>query len=408
MTGNSGGRVAVSHAMIRVAVIGLALLLVACGSQPDVSATPVPVRSVSADDKERARQAVDAFLAAMADPEVTYRVDGELRVGHTDQEGFSDVLVNTRYDVKGNEYGGQVDIHLRDPNVGGWFQLIVLEEMAHLHSSNLSQMASRAVPDALRRPDALRGLTADDLTLLGMTDEGLFEFAVGTWLGGDPLGEWVDVGAVPEESLPHTEIRSHDTRLVLDEAGVPVRLVSSFTSVIEGGDETVSGTIVEEIAGLGLYVTLSAPQDMPVTTSIDVIVGVDEDHTTIREPWVEVRPADGGTATLDVVFPPPDEPMLLGIEGAIGFIRSNDADGRMILDRIVALDVDTIEIPAGDQTLVAYYRSCSGGCAVLDEHHDFCEVEARIDAGARYELTVEVLGMHRAQPARCTLEESNA
>lgn len=383
----------------RIAASAVAVLLVACGSQPDATPTPVPRESVAAHDRDRAQDAVNAFLEAMANPDVTYRVTGQLRVGTVDADGRPDVLINTRYDVKANEYGGTLDIHLRDPTVGGTFQLFVIDGMAHLWNWNAGGTISMDAPETLHRPDALRQLGEDDLTLLGITEDGLFEFAVAPWLGGDPLGEPVDVGAVPEGALPHTALRSHDTRLFLDATGAPARLVQTWSFAFAGEAELRSGTIVDEIEGLGMYVTLEVPGDFPIETSYDVITGVDADNVIVTEPWVEVRP-QGGTASLDIAFPQPDRPVMLGIEGAILFIRSHDAEGELTLDRIVSPEGDTIEIPVGMQTLVAYYRTCDGNCALLDEAHDFCEVAAEMTAGRTYELTVEV---HDSQRATCSL-----
>ena len=117
--------------MKRVGAIGLALVLAACGSQADdATPTPLPRPSVAADVQEGAQVAMEAFLASMADPEVTYRVIGELRVGQVDADGRPDILVLTRYDVKGADYAGGPSIHLRDPSVGGDFSLVVIRHGA--------------------------------------------------------------------------------------------------------------------------------------------------------------------------------------------------------------------------------------------------------------------------------------
>jgi hypothetical protein len=250
-------------------------------------------------------------------------------------------------------------------------------------------------PPSLRRPDALRELTDDDLELLGVTDGGLFEFQVTPWLGGDPLGQWVALGALPEGALPFTELQSHDTRLLIDDAGVPHRLVTTWSFTEVGESDVAQGTIVEEIVGLGMYVRLQPPGGFPGWTSHDVIVGVGGERFA-TQPWVDVAPADGATAVLDVVFPPPDQPVMLGIEGAIGFVRSHDVGGKLILDQIVALDADSVQIPAGRQTLVAYYRSCDGSCGLLDPPEDFCSVELDAIEGARYQLTVQVVARGRS------------
>jgi len=369
----------------------------ACGEQapPSPSDPPPP----SAEDQSAADRVVDAFLEAMADPEVTYRAVGELRVEPDDGEGRAAISVTTRYDVSGHDYAGHAHVSghaLEPPTVGGDFQVVVLDDTAHLYSSNQMATTSVDAPASLRRPDALQSLRADDLVLIGQTDDGHFEFDVLPWIGGDPLGEWADLGAVPGDHLPHTELDSHQSRLLLDEAGVPRRLSTSWSFSVVGESDVVHGTIVDEFAGLGMFVSIAPPENMPVVTSHDVVIGVDAEHVIITEPWREMLPPEGETASVDIVLEWPDEPMMLGIEGAIGFIRSHGQDGRLSMDRIVSLDTDTVDAPVGGQTLVAYYRTCSGNCAILDEPTDFCEVEADIEPGLRYRLTVDILNRDRA------------
>ena len=224
-----------------------------------------------------------------------------------------------------------------------------------------------------------------------MNDEGLFEFIVTPWLGGDPLGEWVDLTAVPSESLPHSDVRWHDTRLFLDDAGAPRRLIHTWSFLTEGDDE-VGGTIVEEFEALGMYVTLDSPPNGLLTTS----------HDTDAGPFREVVPAEGPTATVELGFAE-GSPGMLGLEGAIYFVRSHDADGEVIADRIVVEENGTVEIGTGAQTLVAYYRTCNGNCASLDGAQDFCEVDAEIQAGTRYVLTIDV--DDPGQAGTCTLVE---
>ena len=381
--------------MHRVTAAVLAIMLVGCGAGSDPTPTPVPLPSLPADDQEAAQDVVDAFLATMADPDVTYRATGELRVGEEDENGRPDILIYTSYDVKGDGYGGRVGIHLRDPTVGGNFQLVVNDGTAQLWGLALTETLTFDAPDELRRPDAIQDLTADDLSLVGVTDEGIFEFLVAPWLGGDPLGELVDLETVPSESLPHTEVRWHDTRLFLDDAGTPLRLAHTWSYLTEEGDEEFEGTIVEEFEALGMYVNLDSPPDGLLTTS----------HDTDAGPFREIVPAEGPTATIEVRFAP-GGPGMLGIEGAIYFVRSHDADGEVVADRIVLEESATVEIGAGDQTLVAYYRTCNGNCSLLDGPHDFCEVDADIQEGTRYVLTIDVDGP--GQAGTCTLVARDA
>jgi hypothetical protein len=118
-----------------------------------------------------------------------------------------------------------------------------------------------------------------------------------------------------------------------------------------------------------------------------------------------VRPEAGDTAVLnvEVEFGRRDEPIMLGIEGAIPFVRSHDVEGAIILDRIISLSGSSeVDIGVGEQTLVVYYRPCDGGCGLLDPPTDFCSVDADITPGGRYRLLVEIQSRDRAT---CTLRD---
>jgi hypothetical protein len=122
-----------------------------------------------------------------------------------------------------------------------------------------------------------------------------------------------------------------------------------------------------------------------------VIIGVDANHTVITEPLIEVIPPAGtDDAELQISFAQVGPPIMLGIEGALGFLRAHAADGSIVLDRIVELTKDKVAVPPGDYTLLVYYRTCSGYCGVLDPEQEFCSVVADLERGERYQLEVTV------------------
>jgi hypothetical protein len=230
-------------------------------------------------------------------------------------------------------------------------------------------------------------VTAADLEQFGVTDDGLFELRVNRWLHGDPISEWRHLGIVPERAMPkQTDVEWHDTRLFLDEDGVPQRMSTSWKFSQDGGNDLVSGTIVDEFIGFGMYVTSFEPGEFfPGGTS----------HNVDGRPFVEVVP-DGETATLDVGFVEPDQPVMLGIEGTIFFLRSHDGAADPTLDRILQQPEHRLEVPVGEQTLTAYYRTCNGNCGGLDGPRDLCSIETDLEAGRSYRLTIELEGQERA------------
>jgi hypothetical protein len=129
-----------------------------------------------------------------------------------------------------------------------------------------------------------------------------------------------------------------------------------------------------------------------------VIVGVGEDHVAITQPLVEVfPPATNQDAEVRVIFEQEDQPVMLGIEGALGFLRAHAPDGSVVLDRIVELTEDTVTVPPNDYVLFAYYRTCDGSCTLLDPEQEFCSVDAALDPGGRYELSVTIVEVQRAE-----------
>ena len=138
----------------------------------------------------------------------------------------------------------------------------------------------------------------------------------------------------------------------------------------------------------------SESTDIPtveVAASHRIIVGVDAENVVITEPLVEVIPPPrDDDAEVRVEFPLPEQPIMLGIEGALAFLRGHAPDGSIVLDRIVAFEGTTVPMPLGEHTLVVYYRSCDGSCALLDPPHTFCTIVATLDPGGRYVLTVDI------------------
>ncbi|HJP72548.1 MAG TPA: hypothetical protein VJ975_12595 [Candidatus Limnocylindria bacterium] len=118
-----------------------------------------------------------------------------------------------------------------------------------------------------------------------------------------------------------------------------------------------------------------------------VQVGVNADREAILEPLVEIRPKIDETAA-EIAFSFERWDHQLGIEGAILFLKATDANGVVVLDRMVDGDGDLERIPPGDYSLTAYYRTCDGNCAVLDPAQDFCSLRASFEPSGRHRLTV--------------------
>ena len=147
---------------------------------------------------------------------------------------------------------------------------------------------------------------------------------------------------------------------------------------------------------IGVLVGCSTPAPEPVATTQDapeaasmVIVGVDANHTAITEPLTEILPPESANdARVAVTFEAAEPPVILGIEGAVAFVRAHAPDGTPVVDRAVSLDGETIRIPAGDYVLVAYYRPCDRNCGLLDPPKDFCTVEGVLEPDEDYALAV--------------------
>lgn len=348
--------------------------------------TPEAAPSVGAELEQEAGDIAAAFLERMADPDVTYRVSGDVTIGEGDPPA---ARVTTAYDVAGDRYGGFVRV--RGPALGeaagrGDFQVIVLDGTTHVYDHVFVMgWSSAESPGTARRPNPWTDLAGEDLVFMGKTEDGLFEFDVTPWIGGDPVGEWVDVGALETNGLAPVTVESHRTRLTLEDEAIPRRLTSSFTFV--AGPDAIAGrgSLVDQYSDMGLYVTISAP--VPGGISLET----SHDLLNTGRPFVEVLPPDADTAQLNVAFEEPEQPMMLGIEGAIAFIRSHAPDGTLQLDTLISFEGDTVDVPLGEQTLVVYYRACDANCSNLDGPHEFCVVDAEIEEGIRFDLTVKVV-----------------
>jgi len=375
------------------AVVLAGLVLMACTSSvPPL--TPEPQPSVAADEGLEAAEVVDAFLALMADPKVTYRVESEVDMGD-DGQGGAAIALRGRYDVAGDDYAGQGEstaVVLDDPNGGVSF--LVIDGEAHVRDFS-DVWITVSDPDLGYRPNAVADIAAEDLAFSGRTEDGLFEFDVRPWLFEDPIATWSALGGFDEQAVPTTTMESHRTRLLLDGDGVPVQLTSSWTFWTEDA-ERANASLLHRLSDFGLYVSI--PEDFEqalfLNTSHDIGFHVDETNTPIREPWYDVAPGPGDpTAELDVAVEfSADEPVMLGMEGAIYFLGSRDADGMLVLDALVPFEGGVVSAPTGEQTLEAYYRTCSGSCGYLDPPTTFCTTETTLEAGAQYELRVVITG----------------
>ena len=142
------------------------------------------------------------------------------------------------------------------------------------------------------------------------------------------------------------------------------------------------------VAGCSLLPSMPVPSWRSVLdTGTRVITGVDARHVVITEPLIVVIPertARSGSVAVTVG----PQPLMLGIEGAVIFLRAVSVDGTTVADRVVMEETDTW-LPAGQYTLQAYYRTCDGNCGLLDPAAEFCHTDADVEASGSYVLTVE-------------------
>ncbi len=369
------------------------LVLIGCSSSV-VPITPEGQPSVDPGAAVQAAEVVDAFVALMANPEVTYRVESELKMG-IDAQGHAGLTIAGRYDVQAHDYAGSTSataVMLEEPATD--LYVVAVDGVTHVWEPISNTSTSVDVADAGDRPNALADIEEADLVFMGRTESGLFEFDVRAWLVADPISSWSALRGLGDADVRATSTESHQTRLLLDANGVPGQLSSLWTFSTEGDSAVAQGSVAHRFAAFGLYVAI--PENVEIAalmgTSHDIVVGVDETQTFILEPWFDVGPgADDPSAELEVTVEyPEDQPVMLGIEGAILFVSAHDEDGLLALDAVVPFEGGVVDGPAGRQTVEAYYRSCDGNCSILDPPKTFCRTAATLDAGARYNLRVVV------------------
>jgi hypothetical protein len=129
--------------------------------------------------------------------------------------------------------------------------------------------------------------------------------------------------------------------------------------------------------------TGSAPRAVPGVMVLDGNGGT--------QPLVEIIPTvASGAPEVEVKWVETDG-VLLGIEGTVGFLRSFATDGSVILDRMMETEGRSrYPTPPGEQTLVAYYRTCDGNCSTLDPEEQLCAQVATLESGHAYLLEVSL------------------
>lgn len=124
-----------------------------------------------------------------------------------------------------------------------------------------------------------------------------------------------------------------------------------------------------------------------------MITGVGADHVAITEPLREIVPRVAPDASrIAIVFTHygADE-VMLGVEGAVLFLRATTFEGEVVLDRIVRPIGDVQRLVSSDYWLTAYYRACYGNCSMLDPATDICTAaDVSIGDSGRFELIVNV------------------
>lgn len=137
--------------------------------------------------------------------------------------------------------------------------------------------------------------------------------------------------------------------------------------------------------------TGSAPHAVPGVMVLDGNGGT--------QPLVEIIPTvASGAPEVEVQWVETDG-VVLGIEGTVGFLRSVAADGSVILDRMMKTEGRSrYPTRSGEQTLVAYYRTCDGNCGMLDPETQLCTQVGTLESGHAYLLEVSL----RTQTCRLT------
>ena len=163
------------------------------------------------------------------------------------------------------------------------------------------------------------------------------------------------------------------------------------------------GLIVATVACDGSVTPSGVSSASTIRTHPDtlVIVGANANHESITRPLVEVFPAaDGDPAVLRLAF---ESVGNMGIEGGVAFASAYAIDGTLVLDRIVEIEGDQVEMPAGDYTFRFYFRPCDGFCGLLDPDVEYCTFQHSLVAGGLYD--VQVTGGGFGQPAaRCSVD----
>jgi hypothetical protein len=358
------------------------------------------VPSVDAALAEEAETVKAVFLERMGTSAVTYRVEG--RVSIMPRDGDREVaFVETRYDVAGDDYAGFVRMRGDEITSNGDYYATILDGTGHVMLLTGFDLIRTDVPPSLRTANPYRFLDAADLVFQGMSDDGLFSYTVVPWILGEPVGEWVDLGVAQAPTLVGASVESHDTRLTIDSDGIPHQLTSSWTFATPRGGPRWRASLVDDYAWFGLWVSITEPHadGFWEATSHNLLGAVDANNEPILTPWMPVVP-DGATATLDVTFLEAEEPMMLGIEGAIPFVAAIAPDGTVLAEQKLDFEGALLPMPAGEYAIVVSYRACDGSCALLDPPHRWCVSPAQVAAGEMYSLAVQAVTRDRAV---CTL-----
>ena len=364
-------------------------------SSPESSAAPTP--------EPDAETVLANFLVRMADPAVTYRLKSEMRLGPNREDAAPAARVEQHYDVRGQDFAGFLAV------TGHQYQVVGMNDFVRVHvrdgryyGRDDAGFGMGADLPASVGPNPFVGLAPEDFGVVGRTDDGLFEYEVEPWIGGDPLDPWMQVGVVAGPDAGAMSVLDHETRLTVDAEGIPQRLTSSWRFVTAADATVREGTLAAEYAWFGMYVVIN-PLDVynDDVTSHDIRVG-DGNDVDDFQPWFQVLP-EGETSTTQLTLDFPPEGVLLGIEGAVFFLASEDQGGDLLMDRKVRYGADPpqeVEVPSGETTLVVYYRTCNGHCALLDDPNEWCRMPADLTPESTYELHVDVDDRARAS---CTL-----
>ena len=86
----------------------------------------------------------------------------------------------------------------------------------------------------------------------------------------------------------------------------------------------------------------------------------------------------------------------LYVEGSLGYVRLEDADGGKVFEE--QLDPDrpesTHDVPAGDYVLKSWQRPCDGNCGYLDPPTDECQSALALPSGEHVRVTITLRPGH--------------